>query len=118
MTSFDGCSTSTIHRSGPLKHIGRRPSYDRGDTLGSHPDFAWQVSLLAIKYLLVDYGKVEEEDVILAVRHLVQGACNAGVLGEALEALRQVLALRKKAQKVPSVVRKELKRLGLSRQKE
>lgn len=87
------------------------------DTLGSHPDFAWRVSLLAIKYLLVDYRKVEEEDVIVAVRHLVQGACNAGVLREALGALRQVMALRKKSQKVPALVQKELRRLGLSRQR-
>jgi hypothetical protein len=87
------------------------------DTLESHPDFAWRVSLLAIKYLLVNYTKVDEQDVVVAVRHLVQGACNAGVLLEALAALRQVLALRKKAQKVPSLVQKELKRLGLSRQR-
>lgn len=84
------------------------------DTLESHPDFAWRVSLLAIKCLLVDYAKVEEHDVVVAVRDLVQGACNAGVLPEAMAALRQVLAMRKKAQKVPTLVRRELRRLGVS----
>jgi hypothetical protein len=82
--------------------------------LESHPDFAWQVSLLAIKYLLVDYRKVDEQDVVVSVRHLVQGAHNAGALKEAMARLRQVLALRKKAQKVPRIVKGELRRLGIS----
>lgn len=84
------------------------------DTLGSHPDFAWRVSLLAVKYLLVDYVDVSEHDVTTAVRHLVEGARNAGNLGEAMGALRRVLDLRKKAQKIPRIVREELKRLGVS----
>jgi hypothetical protein len=88
------------------------------DTLESHPEFAWRVSLLAIKYLLVDYTKVDEHDVVVAVRQLVQGASNAGVLLEALATLQQVLALRKKAQKVPTLVQNELKRLGVSTQRQ
>ena len=73
-----------------------------------------RVSLLAVKYLLVDYVDVSEHDVIMAVRHLVEGARNAGNLDQALEALRQVLDLRRKAQKIPRIVKEELKRLGVS----
>jgi len=82
------------------------------DTLGSHPDFAWRVSLLAVKYLLVDYVDVSEHDVTTAVRHLVEGARSAGHLDQALVALRDVLDLRNKAQKIPGIVKEELKRLG------
>ena len=84
------------------------------DTLGSHPDFAWRVSLLAIKYLLVDYTDVSEHDVTTAVRHLVEGARNAGRMEDGMTALCKVLDLRKKAQKIPRVVREELRRLGMS----
>lgn len=84
------------------------------DTLGSHPDFAWRTSLLAVKYLLIDYVDVSEHDVITAVRHLVEGARNAENLDEAMGALRQVLDLRKKAQKIPEIVKEELQRLGCS----
>lgn len=83
------------------------------DTLGSHPDFAWRVSLLAVKYLLVDYADVSEHDVTTAVRPLVEGARNAGELEDAMVALRSVLDLRKQAQKIPRIVREELKRLGV-----
>ncbi|MBN2290822.1 MAG: hypothetical protein JXM70_00260 [Pirellulales bacterium] len=84
------------------------------DMLQSHPNFAWRISVLAVKYLLVDYVDVSELDVITAVRHIVQGARNAGNLDEALDALCQVLDLRKKAQKIPRIVREELRRLGVS----
>ena len=84
------------------------------DTLESDPNFAWRISVLAVKYLLVDYADVSEQDVITAVRHLVEGARNAENLDEALDALRQVLDLRKKAQKIPRIVREELKRRGVS----
>jgi len=84
------------------------------DTLESHPDFAWRVSLLAIKYLLVDYTDVSEHDVTTAVRHLVEGARNAGRMEDAMTALRKVLDLRKKAQKIPRIVKEELNGLGVS----
>ena len=84
------------------------------DTLQSHPSFAWRVSLLGIKYLLLDYASFDELDAILAVRYLVDGARNAGDLEDALAALAQVLDMRKKAQKVPRIVHAELKRLGVS----
>jgi hypothetical protein len=82
------------------------------DTLPSHPDFAWRISLLAVKYLLVDYVDVSEHDVIMAVRHLIEGARSSGHPDQALVALREVLDLRKKAQKIPGIVKEELKRLG------
>ena len=84
------------------------------DTLDSHPNFSWRISALAVKYILIDYVDVSEYDVITAVRNIVEAARNAGKLDEALEALRQVLDLRKKAQKIPRIVREELKRLGVS----
>ncbi len=84
------------------------------DTLQSHPGFAWRVSLLAVKYLLVDYVDVSEHDVIMAVRHLVEGARKAGTLDEAIDALCRVLDLRKKARKIPRIVKEELKCLGMS----
>lgn len=84
------------------------------DTVQSHPDFAWRVSLLATKYLLVDYVNVSERDVMVAVRHLVDGARNAGDLDHALSALRQVLDIRKQARKIPGIVKAELERLELA----
>ena len=83
------------------------------DTVQSHPWFAWRVSLLGIKYLLLDYVDVSELDVSLAVRRLVEGARNAGELEDALTALGQVLDMRRKAQKIPRIVQAELKRLGV-----
>lgn len=83
------------------------------DTLELHPEFAWEFSLLAIKYLLVDYLKFDDTDVRIAVRNLVIGAQNAESLPEAMVGLRKVLALRKHAQKVPYLVKDELGRLGL-----
>ena len=83
------------------------------DTAQSHPWFAWRVSLLGIKYLLLDYVDVSELNVSLAVRRLVEGARSAGELADALVALGQVLDMREKAQKIPRIVRAELHRLGV-----